>query len=131
VEFVKAQETPTIILEGEFNLLTLTDDASRLLEPPDLTEEQKRLRTIELIGNRWRVRRAPSKSAAECTPGGGYTKEDGGFMSAGMGISAIFYDPTFARYTPNKLWLATGIQKGEVLAPQCTAVDAERQKGMA
>ena len=52
-------------------------------------------------------------SAAECTAGGGYTKADGvktGFMAPGMGISVIFYDPTYARYTPTQLWLATGMR---------------------
>jgi alcohol dehydrogenase class IV len=52
-------------------------------------------------------------SAAECTAGGGYTGEDGvkiGFMAPEMGITAIFYDPAFAKYTPTKLWLATGMR---------------------
>lgn len=52
-------------------------------------------------------------SAAECTAGGGYTKADGvktGFMAPGMGVSAIFYDPGFARYTPKGLWMATGMR---------------------
>ncbi|KAL6716881.1 hypothetical protein ACLMJK_004793 [Lecanora helva] len=52
-------------------------------------------------------------SAAECTPGGGYTKSDGtktGFMAPEMGVSAIFYDSTFARYTPRRLWVATGMR---------------------
>ncbi|KAL1988832.1 hypothetical protein VTN96DRAFT_7716 [Rasamsonia emersonii] len=52
-------------------------------------------------------------SAAECTAAGGYTKADGvktGFAAPGMGISAIFYDAEFARYTPAKLWLATGMR---------------------
>ena len=52
-------------------------------------------------------------SAAECTPGGGYTGENGvkiGFMNPGMGITAIFYDPSFSQYTPLKLWLASGIR---------------------
>ena len=52
-------------------------------------------------------------SAAECTAGGGYTKADGvktGFMAPEMGVSAIFYDPCYAKYTPTKLWLATGVR---------------------
>lgn len=52
-------------------------------------------------------------SAAECTAAGGYTNEDGiktGFSAAGMGVAAIFYDPSFAKYTPERLWLATGIR---------------------
>ena len=52
-------------------------------------------------------------SAAECTAGGGYTKADGtktGFMAPGMGVAAIFYDPGFAKYTPKRLWLATGMR---------------------
>lgn len=52
-------------------------------------------------------------SAAECTPGGGFTRHDGtkvGFMAAGMGVSAIFYDPAFARHTPRKLFLGSGMR---------------------
>jgi alcohol dehydrogenase class IV len=52
-------------------------------------------------------------SAAECTPGGGYTRQDGtkiGFMSAGMGLSAIFYDPVFTRHTPRNLLLGSGMR---------------------
>ncbi|KAK3303876.1 putative Maleylacetate reductase [Chaetomium strumarium] len=52
-------------------------------------------------------------SAAECTPGGGFTRPDGtkeGFMAAGMGVSAIFYDPAFARYTPRRLLLGSGMR---------------------
>ena len=52
-------------------------------------------------------------SAAECTAGGGYTKADGvktGFMAPEMGVSAIFYDPGYAKYTPTQLWLATGMR---------------------
>ncbi|PVH92624.1 putative Maleylacetate reductase [Periconia macrospinosa] len=52
-------------------------------------------------------------SAAECTAGGGYTKVDGvkvGFRAPEMGVSAIFYDPEFARYTPKDLWLSTGMR---------------------
>lgn len=52
-------------------------------------------------------------SAAECTPGGGYTQENGtkvGFMNVGMGIHTIFYDPTITQYTPVRLWLASGIR---------------------
>ena len=52
-------------------------------------------------------------SAAECTAGGGYTKADGvktGFMAPEMGVSAIFYDPGYAKYTPTRLWLATGVR---------------------
>lgn len=52
-------------------------------------------------------------SAAECTSGGGYTKEDGikvGFREPEMGVSAIFYDPQYARHTPKHLWLSTGMR---------------------
>ncbi|KAL1963926.1 hypothetical protein VTN77DRAFT_7732 [Rasamsonia byssochlamydoides] len=52
-------------------------------------------------------------SAAETTAAGGYTKADGvktGFAAPGMGISAIFYDAEYARHTPKKLWLATGMR---------------------
>jgi alcohol dehydrogenase class IV len=52
-------------------------------------------------------------SAAECTAGGGFTKADGtktGFLSSSMGINAIFYDPDYAKYTPKRLWLGTGIR---------------------
>ncbi|KAI5463839.1 alcohol dehydrogenase [Mariannaea sp. PMI_226] len=52
-------------------------------------------------------------SAAECTPGGGFTRRDGtkvGFMHPSMGISTIFYDATFARFTPQRLWLSTGVR---------------------
>ncbi|EAT84541.2 hypothetical protein SNOG_08265 [Parastagonospora nodorum SN15] len=52
-------------------------------------------------------------SAAECTAGGGYTKADGvkvGFRAPEMGVSAIFYDPQYARHTPKQLWLSTGMR---------------------
>lgn len=52
-------------------------------------------------------------SAAECTSAGGYTKADGrktGFGAAGMGITAIFYDGSYSRYTPRDLWLMTGMR---------------------
>ena len=52
-------------------------------------------------------------SAAECTAGGGYTEANGvkaRFMEQQMGVSAIFYDPRFAKYTPTRLWLATGMR---------------------
>ncbi|KAI4122518.1 MAG: hypothetical protein LQ338_005787 [Usnochroma carphineum] len=52
-------------------------------------------------------------SAAECTAGGGYTKPDGakvGFRAPEMGVSAIFYDPQYARHTPKDLWLSTGMR---------------------
>lgn len=52
-------------------------------------------------------------SAAECTAGGGYTKADGVKTAIGapeIGLTAIFYDPTYARYTPQQLWLATGMR---------------------
>ncbi|KAH7150527.1 alcohol dehydrogenase [Dactylonectria estremocensis] len=52
-------------------------------------------------------------SAAECTAGGGFTRRDGtkaGFMAASMGITTIFYDATFARLTPPRLWLSTGMR---------------------
>ncbi|KAF2827808.1 putative Maleylacetate reductase [Ophiobolus disseminans] len=52
-------------------------------------------------------------SAAECTAGGGYTTPDGvkvGFREPDMGVSIIFYDPQYARYTPKSLWLSTGMR---------------------
>lgn len=52
-------------------------------------------------------------SAAECTAGGGFTRPDGtkvGFMHPAMGVSVIFYDASFARYTPERLWLSTGMR---------------------
>jgi alcohol dehydrogenase class IV len=52
-------------------------------------------------------------SAAECTAGGGYTKADGvkvGFRMPEMAVSAIFYDPQYAQYTPKHLWLSTGMR---------------------
>lgn len=52
-------------------------------------------------------------SAAECTSGGGYTTPDGvkvGFCKPEMGVSAIFYDPQYARHTPKDLWLSTGMR---------------------
>ncbi|KAM3080317.1 hypothetical protein ACMFMG_005278 [Clarireedia jacksonii] len=52
-------------------------------------------------------------SAAECTAGGGYTKPDGvkvGFRIPEMGVSGIFYDPQYARYTPKDLWVTTGMR---------------------
>ncbi|KAL2691587.1 hypothetical protein Neosp_001976 [[Neocosmospora] mangrovei] len=52
-------------------------------------------------------------SAAECTAGGGFTRSDGtklGFMHPSMGVGAIFYDASLARYTPKRLWLSTGMR---------------------
>ena len=52
-------------------------------------------------------------SAAECTAGGGYTKADSVKTSVGapeLDVTAIFYDPSYAKYTPTKLWLATGMR---------------------
>lgn len=52
-------------------------------------------------------------SAAEGTAGGGYTNPDGvkvGYRAPEMGLSAIFYDPHYARHTPKGLWLSTGIR---------------------
>ena len=52
-------------------------------------------------------------SAAECTAGGGYTRADGvktGFMAPEMAVKAIFYDPWYAGFTPQDLWLATGMR---------------------
>ena len=33
-----------------------------------------------------------------------------GFMAPGLGVSAIFYDPGYAKHTPTQLWLATGMR---------------------
>ncbi|KAF7552270.1 hypothetical protein G7Z17_g4426 [Cylindrodendrum hubeiense] len=52
-------------------------------------------------------------SAAECTAGGGFTRPDGtkvGFMHPSMGVTTIFYDAAFARFTPQALWLSTGMR---------------------
>nr|AWS21682.1 hemiketal-phenalenone deoxygenase [Talaromyces stipitatus] len=52
-------------------------------------------------------------SAAECTSGGGYTRSDGvkvGFRKPEMGVSVIFYDSYYARYTPKDLWLSTAMR---------------------
>ncbi|KAJ5239053.1 hypothetical protein N7468_003672 [Penicillium chermesinum] len=52
-------------------------------------------------------------SAGECTPGAGFTKEDGvkGIrFHADLYVSYIFYDPKFALPTPPTLWLSTGIR---------------------
>ncbi|ERF77224.1 hypothetical protein EPUS_05793 [Endocarpon pusillum Z07020] len=52
-------------------------------------------------------------SAAECTIGGGYTKADGvktSVMTPEIGVTAVFYDPGYAKYTPLKLWLSTGMR---------------------
>ncbi|KAL8725159.1 MAG: hypothetical protein Q9166_007534 [cf. Caloplaca sp. 2 TL-2023] len=52
-------------------------------------------------------------SAAECTAGGGYTNPDGvkvAYRAPEMGVSAILYDPQYARYTPKDLWLSTGMR---------------------
>ncbi|KAH8736558.1 alcohol dehydrogenase [Ilyonectria robusta] len=52
-------------------------------------------------------------SAAECTAGGGFTRSDGtkvGFMHPSMGVATILYDASFARFTPQSLWLSTGMR---------------------
>ncbi|KAK7427457.1 hypothetical protein QQZ08_006063 [Neonectria magnoliae] len=52
-------------------------------------------------------------SVAECTAGGGFTRHDGtkvGFMHPSMGVNTILYDATFARFTPERLWLSTGMR---------------------
>lgn len=52
-------------------------------------------------------------SAAECTHFAGYTEKNGvksGLADPGMAINAIIYDPGYAKYTPTKLWLATGMR---------------------
>ena len=52
-------------------------------------------------------------SAAECTAMAGYTGEDGvktGVRDENLAVAAIFYDPTFAAYTPTRLWLSTGLR---------------------
>ncbi|KAL9594039.1 MAG: hypothetical protein Q9219_007246 [cf. Caloplaca sp. 3 TL-2023] len=52
-------------------------------------------------------------SAAECTPGGGYTRPDGlkiGFLAPEMAVKSILYDPYYASFTPKELWLGTGIR---------------------
>lgn len=52
-------------------------------------------------------------SAAECTMGGGYTKSDGvktSVMAPEVALTAIFYDPSYAKYTPTRLWLSTGMR---------------------
>jgi alcohol dehydrogenase class IV len=52
-------------------------------------------------------------SAAECTEGAGYTRSDGVKASAHnvqLGVTAIFYDPDYVKYTPTQLLLATGMR---------------------
>ena len=52
-------------------------------------------------------------SAAECTHFAGYTEKNGmktGVAGPGMAIKVIIYDPGYAKYTPTKLWLATGMR---------------------
>lgn len=52
-------------------------------------------------------------SAGECTPGAGFTREDGvkGILfHSNLYVDYIFYDPKFALYTPPNLWLSTGIR---------------------
>ncbi|OOF92049.1 hypothetical protein ASPCADRAFT_399445 [Aspergillus carbonarius ITEM 5010] len=52
-------------------------------------------------------------SAAETTPGGGFTSPNGtkhSVISPHMSVSTIFYDPTYTKYTPSQLWLSTGIR---------------------
>ncbi|PWY67986.1 Dehydroquinate synthase-like protein [Aspergillus sclerotioniger CBS 115572] len=52
-------------------------------------------------------------SAAETTPGGGFTTSNGtkqSLMSPHMSINTIFYDPDYAKHTPLHLWLTTGIR---------------------
>ena len=51
--------------------------------------------------------------AAECTASGDYTTADGVKTRLGearLGVTAIFYDPEYAKYTPKRLWLATGMR---------------------
>ena len=51
--------------------------------------------------------------AAECTASGDYTKADGVKTRLGetrLGVTAIFYDPEYAKYTPKRLWLTTGMR---------------------
>lgn len=52
-------------------------------------------------------------SAAECTALAGYTEKNGiktGVADPGMAVNAIFYDPGYAKHTPTKLWLSTGMR---------------------
>ncbi|KAL8986747.1 MAG: hypothetical protein Q9177_003987 [Variospora cf. flavescens] len=52
-------------------------------------------------------------SAAECTGGAGYTDNTGhkvGIFSPALVPQVIIYDCTFAKETPQKLWLSTGIR---------------------
>lgn len=52
-------------------------------------------------------------SAAECTHMAGYTKEDGmktGVTDPKIAVNTILYDPAYAKYTPLKLWLGTGVR---------------------
>ena len=53
-------------------------------------------------------------SAAECTTGAAFTDASGLKASVGghplLAPAAILYDSEFARYTPKKLWLASGIR---------------------
>jgi len=52
-------------------------------------------------------------SAAECTQLAGFTTEEGVKTSVHgpeLAPQYILYDPTFAKYTPKKLWIATGLR---------------------
>lgn len=52
-------------------------------------------------------------SAAECTAFGGFTNKDGTKVAVGApwaGASTIFYDAEYAKYTPTRLWTATGLR---------------------
>ena len=52
-------------------------------------------------------------SAAECSFGAGYTKENGvkiGIANPGIAVDVIIYDARFAARTPQKLWLSTGMR---------------------
>ncbi|KAL9576894.1 MAG: hypothetical protein Q9203_007643 [Teloschistes exilis] len=52
-------------------------------------------------------------SAAECTAGAGYTDSSGtkvGVFKPELFVNVILYDAIFAKETPQKLWLSTGIR---------------------
>ncbi|ERF70781.1 hypothetical protein EPUS_08339 [Endocarpon pusillum Z07020] len=55
----------------------------------------------------------PTLSAAECTVGAGYTRDDGtkiGVADPGLAPHVIIYDAQFGMHTPQKLGLSTGIR---------------------
>lgn len=112
------QHGPAADVERALDLLSQSPSASTIISlgggSPIDTAKTLSYRTHERTGRFLTHLTIPTTlSAAECTAGGGYTKEDGvkiGFMDPGMGVTAILYDPEYAQYTPRTLWLSTGMR---------------------